>query len=164
MNHEEATPLYTEQDLKAIRDQQARRWLVLLLPCLLLLAAVVTGVVIRAEWLATGGTLLIGVILIMGYDLFIRPIHRYAQLMQSALTGLTRQAKCTYQAITPGAELVDGVMMRTMTVTQLDDKDKPYERIFYYDVLKPFPALEAGQPLQVTYHDRVVVALEALSA
>lgn len=154
--------MYTEQDLKAIRDQQARRWLVLLLPCLLLLAVVITGVVLRTEWMATGGTLLIGFILIMGYDLFIRPIHRYGQLMHSALTGLTRQAECTYQSITPDAELVDGVMMRTMTVTQLDDKDKPYERIFYYDVLKPFPALEAGQPLRVTYHDRVVVSLEAL--
>ena len=59
---------------------------------------------------------------------------------------------------------MDGVLCRTVTVIDHDhdDNEKPYERIFYFDVLKPFPDLTPGQKLHVVFHDRAVVSLEAI--
>ena len=156
--------LYTEQDLNAIKAQQKKRWLVLGIPGTLLLIGLIVSLVVRIEWLTTLLTVLLGSLLIAGYDLFIRQLHRYQKFLQEALHGLVRETECLYQSITPDGEPVDGVMCRTVTVIDHDhdDNEKPYERIFYFDVLKPFPDLTPGQKLHVVYHDRAVMSLEAI--
>lgn len=160
----EDSTLYTEQDLNDIKAQQKKRWLVLGIPGALLLIGLIISLVVRIEWLTTLLTVLFGALLIAGYDLFIRPLHRYQKFLQEALHGRVRETECLYQSITPDAEPVDGVLCRTVTVIDHDhdDNEKPYERIFYFDVLKPFPDLTPGQKLHVVFHDRAVVSLEAI--
>ena len=40
--------------------------------------------------------------------------------------------------------------------------DEEDDRLFYFDMEKPFPAIKAGDRLRVTYHDRAVAQLEKL--
>ncbi|MBQ8653583.1 MAG: hypothetical protein IJ507_01490 [Clostridia bacterium] len=154
--------MYTEQDLIAIRAQQKKRWLTLAVPCMVLLCGLIASLVVRVEWLTSLITIIIGVILIAGYDLFIRPLHRYDVFLRNALHGLVRETQCEYHSITRTEERVEGVLCRTMTVIEYEDDGQPYERIFYFDALKPFPQLEQGQKLRVRFHDRSVVALECI--
>ena len=134
----------------------------LAIPGGLLLIGLIASLVIRVEWLTTLLTILLGSLLIAGYDLFIRPLHRYQKFLKEALHGRVREVECIYQSVTMDAEPVEGVLCRTMTVIDHDDKGKPFERIFYFDDLKPFPALTPGQKLHVVFHDRSVVSMEAL--
>lgn len=154
--------MYTEQDLQDIIHQQKVRWLHLGIPCLLLLAGLIASLVVRIEWLTALLTILIGVILIAGYDLYIRPLRRYHIFLCNALRGLVRDTECYFQSISRTEEPVDGVLCRTMLVTDHTDEGKPYERLFYFDSLKEFPPMEPGQKLHVRFHDRSVVALELL--
>lgn len=152
--------MYTEQDLTAIIAQQKKRWLILGLPCLVLFAGLIVSLVVRIEWLTALLTILIGAILIAGYDLFIRPLHRYHVYLRNVLRGIIREADCEFLSITRTEEPVEGVLCRTMMVSQLDDDGMPFERMFYFDALKDFPELVPGQKLHVRYHDRYAVALE----
>ena len=154
--------MYTEQDLIHIKDQQKKRWMALGIPCLILLGGLIASLVVRIEWLTALLTILIGAILIAGYDLYIRPLRRYQLFLQNALHGMIRETECYFQAISRSEEPVEGVMCRTMDVTDHDDEGKPYDRLFYFDALKEFPAMEPGQKLHITYHDRSVVDLKLL--
>ena len=57
--------------------------------------------------------------------------------------------------------VVDGVKYRAMTTLEPGKKD-PIERMFYFDLNKPFPDLKPGDPLHVVYHDHEVVSLTRL--
>lgn len=152
--------MYTEQDLNAIVSQQKKRWLILSVPCVVLLAGMIASLVVRIEWLSALLTILMGVILIAGYDLLIRPLHRYYVFLRDALNGIVRETDCNFLSISRTEEPVEGVMCRTLMVTQMDDAGMPFERLFYFDALKEFPEVEVGQPLHIRFHDRSVVAME----
>ena len=154
--------MYTEQDLINITNQIKKRWLLLAIPCTVLLAGVVVSLVVRLEWLTSLLTILIGAALIFVYDLAIKPLRRYQQFLRNALHGRTRETDCYYQSITLDAEPVDGVLCRMITVTDHTDEGKPYERIFYWDVEREFPQLEVDQKLHVVFHDRSVVSLTVI--
>lgn len=47
-----------------------------------------------------------------------------------------------------------------MTLHSIDAKQKSYERLFYYDALKPLPSFKDGDPLRVVYHDRFIAQVE----
>ena len=83
------TPLYTEKDYEAIVKQQHKRWLLLTLPCLLLLAVLLIALLSRILWLASTVTILIGVLLIAGNDLLIKPLHCYGLHLDHSLHGRT---------------------------------------------------------------------------
>ena len=151
--------MYTEQELTNIRNQQKKRWLILLIPCLILLAVIVYSLTIRLEWLTSAATVVIGVLLIFGYEMFIRPLHQYAVHMDNCLHGRTRELDCTYLGTDADLSLVDGVRFYAMSFQQLDDDGDPFERMLYWDAQKPVPALQSGDQLHIVYHDRMIAQL-----
>jgi len=154
--------LYTEQDLTNIRQQQKKRWQLLCIPCAVLLAIIIVSLFIRVEWLTSGATILLGCSLVFFYSLTIRPLHCYEIHLYNALHGRTRELDGTFDSISPDVSVVDGVKYHSMSVFSPNDEGDMVERLFYWDMEKPFPALEKGAPVHVVYHDREVADLVAL--
>lgn len=148
--------IYTEQDYIAISAQLKKRWLIAAIPCVLLLAVLVYSLVIRQEWLTTTCTILIGVILIAGYDLFIKPIACYRTHLSNVLYGRARESMLPFLAISEDVNVVDGVAYRSVTCQDVDGKGRLYERLFYFDAAKTFPEFQTGDMLRIVHHDLVV--------
>jgi hypothetical protein len=87
------TPLYNEADYSAITAQMRKRWQIVGIPCVILAAVLVVSLYVRLEWLTVACTLIIGVMLIAGYDLFIKPLRCYLENASfSGARGMTRAA------------------------------------------------------------------------
>ena len=153
--------MYTEQDLADIRQQKKKRWMVLGAVLVVLAAILVYSVVVRLEWLSDVCTVVMGAALLFFYDLTIKPLRCYAVHLDNALHGRTRELDCTFDSLSPDVSVVDGVKYRAMTTLEPGKKD-PIERMFYFDLNKPFPDLKPGDPLHVVYHDHEVVSLTRL--
>lgn len=151
--------MYTEQDLSAITAQLRKRWIIVGAICLVLLAGIVYSFIIRVEPVTSGLTVVLGAVLIFGYDMFIKPLHRYAIFLRNALHGRRHTVECTYQGMDADISLVDGVRYYSMSVLQQDDDGDPFERLFYWDAQRPLPQAQPGDKLRVTYHDRMVTDL-----
>lgn len=151
--------MYTENDLQSVRNQRKRRWIILLIPIALLAAVLVASLVMRIEWLTTGTTLLAGVLLIAGYDLFIKPLSDYARHVDNMLHGRRREIDLPFADISGDISLVDGVRYYAMTATDYDEKGKPYDRLFYFDAEKPFPGFQAGEMLHIVFHDKEIASV-----
>ena len=148
--------VYSEQDLTQISAQQRKRWCLLGLPALILLAFLIVSVVKRSETVSTILTLILGVLLIGGWDLFIKPLHCYQKHINDMMRGITHQVDCTFERFDAETSTVDGVCFYAMNVVCTDEDGKPYDRLFYYDAEKPLPNWRKGTPLHVTYHDRMI--------
>lgn len=154
--------MYTEQELLAIKAQQRKRWMLLGIPCLVILAFIVYSVIIRVEPLTSGLTVLLLALLIFFWDLAIRPLHRYEIHLTNMLYGRKRELACTYRSTDADISLVDGVRYYAMTFLQQDeDGGEPFDRLLYWDAEKPLPALAPDQPVHITYHDRMISHLTA---
>lgn len=154
--------MYQEQDLLAIRAQQKKRWVLLGVPALVMLAGLVATLVLRMEVATDVLTLLIGVLLIFGYDMFIKPLRRYERHLNNVLHGRTHELVCQYDHTDEALSIVDGVAYRAMTFITRDEKNKVFERLFYYDAQKPLPDLQQGAMVQVVYHDHELASVTAL--
>lgn len=152
--------MYTQQDLDMISRQQKKRWMILGAVCALILAGIIYSFIIRVELLTSGLTLLLGALLIFFYDLTIRPLHCYSVFLRNALHGRTRELDCTYLGADEDISLVDGVKYYALSLEQQDeDGGDPFERMLYWDAMKPKPQLNKGDALHITYHDRMIVHL-----
>ena len=76
---------------------------------LILLIPLVAGLLIRVEWMTSVSTILIGVVLIAGYDLAIKPLHCYEQHLNNCLHGRTRECELPFLRLSENIDLVDGV-------------------------------------------------------
>jgi len=150
------TPIYTEADFLAITRQQRKRWLLIAIPCLILLIPLVAGLLIRVEWMTSVSTILIGVVLIAGYDLAIKPLHCYEQHLNNSLHGRTRECELPFLRLSENIDLVDGVRYRQFLCSDTDGKGRPYERLFYFDALAEFPQVNEGDMLHIVHHDLAV--------
>lgn len=148
--------IYSEQDHSVITGQLKKRWLITAIPCVLLLAVLVYSLIIRQEWLTTTCTILIGGILIAGYDLFIKPIACYRRHLSDVLYGRARESTLPFLAVSEDINLVDGVAYRSVTCQDVDGKGRLYERLFYFDAAKAFPDFQAGDMLRIIHHDLVI--------
>ena len=150
------TPIYTEADYLAITRQQRKRWLLIAIPCLILLIPLVAGLLIRVEWMTSVSTILIGVVLIAGYDLAIKPLHCYEQHLNNCLHGRIRECELPFLRLSENIDLVDGVRYRQLLCSDTDGKGRPYERLFYFDALAEFPQVNEGDMLHIVHHDLAV--------
>lgn len=148
--------IYTQDDLNAIVKQQRKRWLILLIPCIILAAVMVLSLVYRMEWLTIAATILIGALLIAGYDLFIKPLHRYEIHLKNCLHGRTRECELPFIRLSENVDVVEGVHYRQLLCADVDGKGRPYERLFYFDALKEFPSVQEGDVLHIVHHDLTV--------
>ena len=147
--------MYTEQELNDLNRQIKRRWLMMLLPLLLMLALIVTALIIRSELMADLATLLLGGLMILSYETAIKPLLCYRRLLNGLLHGRNHELDCEYSRIDDEISLVEGVNYWAVTVI-CDDEKTPYERLFYLDAQKPRLQLAAGTPVHLVYHDRML--------
>ena len=148
--------IYSMNDLTAIRIQKKQRWLALGVPCAVLAAVLVFSLTIRLEWLTSVSTILIGVILIAGYDFFVKPLTCYEKHLVNCLQGRTRECDLPFISLSENIDLVDGVNCRQLLCTDEDAKGRPYERLFYFDAEKIFPEASEGDMLHIVHHDLMV--------
>ncbi len=152
--------LYQESEYTALCSQRRKRWLCLSIPCAALIALGVWAFIARNEVVINVATILAGIVLIAGYDLFIKPLDRYARHLHNALHGRVRQAELPFAAISEDVSMVDGVSCRAVTCVDYDAKSRPYDRLFYFDSLKPFPDLKEGDRVRVTHYDLTIADIE----
>ena len=108
-------------------------------------------------------SILFAVILIGGWGLLLKPLHCYEKFLDGLLHGITHVIEDGHFAhLDQEVSQIDGVDCYSLTVTRLDEKQKPYEQLFYFDAQKPLPQLTEGQQLRITYHDRAVGQLEVI--
>ena len=148
--------IYSEADYTAIVAQQRKRWLILSIPCVLLAAVLVVSLVVRLEWLTSLSTILIGITLIAGYDLFIKPLRGYARHLHNCLYGRTRECELPFIRLSENVDMVDGVRCRQLLCSDLDAKGRPYERLFYFDAEKQLPDIQPGATVHIVHHDLMV--------
>ncbi len=148
--------IYTESDYTSILAQKKKRWILLLIPIALLLVGVVVSFIFRIEWLTTACTILAGGALIAGYDFAIRPLRCYAKHLNDMLHGRTRECELAFIALSEDIDVVDGVACRSFTCSDIDGKNRPYERLFYFDAQKEFPKVAEGAMLHIVHHDLMV--------
>ncbi len=152
--------IYSDADLTAIIQQQKKRWFILLLPCAALSIVLIASLFVRLQWLTIASTILIGVLLIAGYDLFIKPLHCYEIHLNDCLHGHARECKLPFIRLSENIDLVDGVQYRQLICADIDGKGRPYERLFYFDALKPFPDVQEGEMLHIVHHDLSVADIQ----
>ena len=148
--------IYTPDDLNAIVKQQRKRWLILLIPCIIFAVVLIVSLIFRVEWLTSVSTILIGALLIAGYDLFIKPLHRYEIHLKNCLHGRTRECELPFIRLSENVDVVEGVYFRQLLCADVDGKGRPYERLFYFDALKEFPSVQEGDVLHIVHHDLTV--------
>lgn len=148
--------IYNEADYNAILRQKNRRWLMLLLPIAVMLAVVIYSLVIRLEWLTSAATILIGAILIAGYDFAIKPLVCYQKHLDNCLHGRTRECELPFISLSENIDVVDGVRCRQLVCADEDAKGRPYERLFYFDAEKEFPSARKGDMMHIVHHDLCV--------
>lgn len=148
--------IYSQSDLTAIRAQKSKRWLALGIPCAVLAAALVYSLVIRLEWLTSAATIVIGAILIGGYDFFVKPLVCYEKHLKNCLQGRTRACDLPFISLSENVDVVDGVRCRQLLCEDFDAKGRPYERLFYFDAEKQLPDIQPGQTVRIIHHDLMV--------
>ena len=155
--------MYREEDLTQVKAQIKRRLQVVGIVSVLLLAAIIVSFIVRIEPLTSGLSVLLGGFIIFMYDMMIKPLKCYATHLNNALHGRRREMTGAFISRDEDISMVDGVKYNAIHVSEkVEDDDELHERLFYYDVLKPFPALQEGQQVHVVYHDREVAALTVL--
>ena len=154
--------MYTENDLQSVLAQRKRRWTILLIPVAILAAVLVGSLILRVEWMTTAATIVGGVLLIAGHDLFIKPLTDYATHVDNMLHGRRREIDLPFAGISEDISLVDGVRYYAMTASDYDEKGKPYERLFYFDAEKPFPGFSKGDMLHIVFHDKEIASVTRL--
>lgn len=148
--------IYTEADYTAIRQQQRKRWTMLGIPCAMLLLALIVSLFIRLEWLTSVTTILIGAILIAGYDLAIKPLHCYEKHLHQCLHGRKRECELPFIRLSENIDVVEGVRCHQLLCSDVDGKGRPYERLFYFDAEKAFPDIREGDMLHIVHCDLFV--------
>ena len=152
-----SSSLYSERDYDAINRQITRRKRVMFLPCAVLLALLIFSLAVRVQWLTITCTIAMGVILIAGQDLFIKPLLCYRAHLDNVLYGRAHEVTLPFAALSEDISLVDGVYCRALTCTDMDAKNRPYERLFYLDTLKELPPVAPGEKLLIVHHDLTIV-------
>ncbi len=153
-NHESS--IYAPADIEAIDAQIRNRWIAVGIPCAVLLAVLIVSLVFRVEAVTTVCTIFIGCILIFCWDLFIKPLNCYRKYLLNVLQGITHEAVLPFVALSEDINMVDGVACRSLTCRDSDAKGRPYDRLFYFDAHKDFPAFQEGDMLRVIHHDLIV--------
>ena len=150
--------MYSEQDYREISAQLRKRWIVLLVPCALLLAAVIACFILRSRLLTTALTMLLGFGFIFCYGLFISPVAAYRRHLDDVLFGRVRQITGAFKEMEETAVLREGVQYYPMLINVGNMQEPEDDRLFYYDANLPRPEWQVGDRLVITAHDKAVGA------
>lgn len=150
--------MYTQEDLTSIRLQQRNCWLKLMIPGVILLAGIIVSLIVRIEWLTTVLSCILGCMILFTVEMIIKPLYCYEKHLDGCLNGRRHELEGTFIGMEEEVSLVDGVRYRGLTVHD-DNPETNYERLFYFDLEKPFPDVKEGDKVHVVYHGHELVDL-----
>lgn len=153
--------MYTIADLTSVTRQKNKRYLLLALPCLLLLAGIVLSLIGRIEWLTTLLSVLLGILLIFCLDMFILPLVRYEKHLTHALHGKTRQITGWLKEMEENLADKEGLSFYPVILNVDKMENEEDDRLFYWDAHLPRPQWQPGQKLSFTYYDKCITAWQA---
>ncbi len=151
------TELYSEKDLSEISAQLKKRYTVIGIILVLLLALIILSIFPRIQWLTMTAVFLFGVFAIFSIDLFCLPLHRYRKLLTSALTGRTHTGTFEFKETESDSSMVDGVSCRGLIFLGEPDKHGSREQRFYWDEEKPRPDFQAGEQITLKYTGKNII-------
>ena len=154
--------MYCETDLQSIQMRIKKRRILILVPVLVLLILFVFIFVQHLNrndsllWLANVAALLIAAILIFCNGMFMAPLRAYRRFLKDALHGRTRELKGVFKSLDSTPCMRDNVAFYSLIISEGDLSNEEDERLFYFDVLKPFPNLAVGDAVTVVSTDKRV--------
>ena len=145
-----------------------KRWLVTLIPSLLMMAV---GVVIFVYgqlnlndvlWMATVAlTLLGGGYFLFFYGVYVRPARIYRKHVMYMLNGRMRETTGVFKFFSEDVSDREGLECYAMLLN-IGEKDDPEDdRLFYYDKYKDRPAFALGDRVTVLSNDKMVSSIKA---
>lgn len=152
--------MYTENDFQEISVQLKKRITVLVIPALLLLAAVIVSFVFRSQLLTTVLSLLMGVYSLFSFSMFIYPVLAYKRHLHYVLHGRVRKLTGAFKEMDETIALRDGVRFYPMLINVGKMENAEDDRLFYYDANLPRPDWQVGDMITITSHDKAVGAWE----
>lgn len=158
--------MYTQHDLEQLNARIRKRWILLMIPVLILLAATIFSIVMHFNretsyhWIAYLSLSLIACLILFVDGMCIAPLRAYRRHINSILHGRTHLAKGFFKSIDQTKCMRDNVCFYPMliSVDKLDNEED--DRLFYFDVQMPFPALAVGDAVTITAHDKNVGQIE----
>lgn len=153
--------MYTPQDYAEITAQKNKRLWLLLVPCALLLCALIYSLVIRLQWLTTVLTILLGMVFIFCYCMFLAPVVAYQRHVEHALHGKVRQTTGGLKEIEETPVWRDGleVIPLLININRMDNEED--DRLFYWDARRPLPEYILGQTVTLTSYDKLITNWQA---
>ena len=150
--------MYSEQDLSVVRLQLKRRRLLVWLPAAVAAAGILLNVLfLRTEWLTYLLFVVSGFILVFGLDFFVKPVKKYAEFIDLALHGRSRESEAVFCRFDEDVAERDGVKVFPLIMSAGDPENEKDDRLYYYDALLDRPGWKAGDRLLITYHDKFIV-------
>lgn len=150
------TTLYTAAELKSIRLQQNKRRKLLLFPCAVLLTVILFSFILRLQWLSITATIALGVLLLAGQELAIRPLACYEKHLKNCLEGPARTCELPFISLSETVVVLEGVAFHELLCRDKDSRGSTCERRFYFDAQKTFPQVQEGDMLHITHHGMTV--------
>ena len=152
--------LYTETNLQAIQAQQKKRWMAVGIPAAACFVGMIVCFILRIEWATAACTAVGGVILMAGWDLFIKPLKCYERHLKAALHGRRAETTLAFSALDHDESIVDGVRYYSFMLTDYDKKGQLFDCLFYYDAELPRPDYKPGDMLHITYYDKMICSVD----
>ncbi len=148
--------VYTHQDYASLCAQKNKRLLLLLVPCLLLLGAVIYSFVIRVQWLTTLLTIVLGTVLLFGYTMFLAPVIAYLNHVDHALNGKVRQTTGWLKEVEEAAVWREGLEVIPLMININRMENEEDDRLFYWDARRPLPPWHLGGQVTLTSYDKLI--------
>lgn len=157
----EPRDLYSPAILSDISGRLNRRWLVLAVVALPLLALFIFSMISRIRWLSMVSAVVLGFFAVFWIDLFVIPALRYRNLVRNALTGRAHVKTLEFARMDPDPCQVDGVSCRSLIFLGEPDRHGSREQLLYLDRAVPLPDLQPGQSYAVRFSGRTITGLSA---
>ena len=154
--------MYHESDYETIKAQIKRRSLLMLSVCFLLLIPAVIGIIAHFNrnesltWMTYLFLLMMGVFILFADGLFVSPLRAYKRHLNNVLHGLTATLHGRFKTLDKTVCIRDNVAFYPLIINVGDMHNEEDDRLFYFDILKPFPPLSEGEAVVVISHDKGV--------
>ena len=159
--------MYSQQDWTEINQMIRKRWLLAIVPAVIVLISAVIifvyGQLNRSDvlWMVTSFlTLLGGGYFLFMYGVSVRPARIYRRHLSYMLTGRKRVTTGVFKAFSEDVSDRDGLECHAMMINVGDKDDPEDDRLFYYDVYKARPEMALGTRVTVQSNDKMVSSIE----
>ncbi len=160
--------MYSQDDYNAICRLQRKRWLIALIPAVILFLGACGVFVAYRLAHDIGGWIWSGLLTILGggvlwflYNAYIRPVKAYRVHVGYMLSGPFREAEGVVTALDDAPCDKDGVTCRRLTINVGDRQAPDDDRLYYWDVLLGAFPCAVGERVHIKSNDKMISDLKA---